>query len=186
MSAVDVHVFSKQAEALDYLSPDNSEVSEVLYGGGARGGKTYLGCLWQILRRITMAGSVGFICREESVKLRDTTVVTFFEVLTDLRLNSVVEFNSTRLIANFSNGSVVYFRDLKLMPSDPEYDRLGSYGITDCFIDEAQQICAKAISVLKAVSRCSMGRTRTAPDGIQSPKPYTLVTLDATGYTRIS
>ena len=145
MSSVDVHVFSKQAQALDYLSPDDSEVSEVLYGGGARGGKTYLGCLWQILRRITMAGSVGFICREESVKLRDTTVVTFFEVLTDLHLNSVVEFNSTRLIANFSNGSVIYFRDLKLMPSDPEYDRLGSYGITDCFIDEAQQICAKAI-----------------------------------------
>lgn len=162
MSAVDVHVFSKQAEALDYLSPDNSEVSEVLYGGGARGGKTYLGCLWQILRRITMAGSVGFICREESVKLRDTTVVTFFEVLTDLRLNSVVEFNSTRLIANFSNGSVVYFRDLKLMPSDPEYDRLGSYGITDCFIDEAQQICAKAISVLKGRFSVLNGKN---PDG---------------------
>ena len=162
MSAVEVHVFSKQAQALDYLSPDDSEVSEVLYGGGARGGKTYLGCLWQILRRITMAGSVGFICREESVKLRDTTVVTFFEVLTDLRLNSVVEFNSTRLIANFSNGSVIYFRDLKLMPSDPEYDRLGSYGITDCFIDEAQQICAKAISVLKGRFSVLSGKN---PDG---------------------
>lgn len=162
MSAVDVHVFSKQALALDYLSPDDSQVSEVLYGGGARGGKTYLGCLWQILRRITMAGSVGFICREESVKLRDTTVVTFFEVLTDLRLNSVVEFNSTRLIANFSNGSVIYFRDLKLMPSDPEYDRLGSYGITDCFIDEAQQICAKAISVLKGRFSVLSGKN---PDG---------------------
>lgn len=162
MSAVDVHVFSKQALALDYLSPEDSEVSEVLYGGGARGGKTYLGCLWQILRRITMAGSVGFICREESVKLRDTTVVTFFEVLTDLRLNSVVEFNSTRLIAQFSNGSVIYFRDLKLMPSDPEYDRLGSYGITDCFIDEAQQICAKAISVLKGRFSVLNGKN---PDG---------------------
>ena len=109
-----------------------------------------------------MAGSVGFICREESVKLRDTTVVTFFEVLTDLRLNSVVEFNSTRLIANFSNGSVIYFRDLKLMPSDPEYDRLGSYGITDCFIDEAQQICAKAISVLKGRFSVLSGKN---PDG---------------------
>lgn len=149
MSAVDVHVFGKQAQALDFLSPDDSQVNEVLYGGGARGGKTYLGCLWQILRRITMAGSVGFICREESVKLRDTTVVTFFEVLNHLHLVSAVEFNATRLIAQFSNGSIIYFRDLKLMPSDPEYDRLGSYGITDLFVDEAQQICAKAISVLK-------------------------------------
>lgn len=149
MGAVDVHVFGKQALALDFLDPSNEEVTEVLYGGGARGGKTWLGCLWQIIRRITMAGSVGFICREESVKLRDTTVVTFFEVLTALKLNSVVEFNATRLIANFSNGSVIYFRDLKLMPSDPEFDRLGSYGITDLFVDEAQQICAKAISVMK-------------------------------------
>ncbi len=105
MSAVDVHVFSKQAEALDYLSPDNSEVSEVLYGGGARGGKTYLGCLWQILRRITMAGSRGLhLSRRECEAARyDCRYV--FEVLTDLRLNSVVEFNSTRLIANFSNGA---------------------------------------------------------------------------------
>lgn len=162
MSAVDVHVFSKQAQALDFLSPDNSEVSEVLYGGGARGGKTYIGCLWQILRRITMAGSVGFICREESVKLRDTTVVTFFEVLTDLKLTSAVNFNSTRLIANFSNGSIIYFRDLKRMPTDPEFDRLGSYGITDCFIDEAQQICAKAISVLKGRYSVLSGKN---PDG---------------------
>lgn len=162
MGAVDVHVFGKQAEALDYLSAENEKVSEVLYGGGARGGKTYLGCLWQIIRRITMAGSVGFICREESVKLRDTTVVTFFEVLTALRLNSAVEFNSTRLIANFKNGSVIYFRDLKLMPSDPEYDRLGSYSITDLFVDEAQQICAKAISVLKGRFSLLNGKN---PDG---------------------
>lgn len=162
MGAVDVHVFSKQAQALDLLSADNSEVSEVLYGGGARGGKTYLGCLWQILRRITMAGSVGFICREESVKLRDTTVVTFFEVLSALKLTSIVNFNSTRLIATFSNGSLIYFRDLKLMPTDPEFDRLGSYGITDCFIDEAQQISAKAISVLKGRFSVLNGKN---PDG---------------------
>ena len=135
--------------ALDYLSPNNTEVNEVLYGGGARGGKTYLGCLWQIIRRITMAGSVGFVCREESVKLKDTTIVTFFEVLSALNLTSVVEYNATRLIATFPNGSIIYFRDLKFLPKDPEYDRLGSYGITDLFIDEAQQISAKAISVLK-------------------------------------
>ena len=149
MSEVNIHVFGKQALALDYLSAENGEVTEMLYGGGARGGKTYLGCLWQIIRRVTMAGSVGFVCREESVKLRDTTVVTFFEVLNDLKLTSAVTFNSSRLVANFSNGSMIYFRDLRYLPADPEYDRLGSYGITDCFVDEAQQINAKAISVLK-------------------------------------
>ena len=81
MGAVDIRVFSKQAQALEYLSANNTEVTEVLYGGGARGGKTFLGCLWQIIRRIQMAGSVGLVCREESTKLKDTTIVTFFEVL---------------------------------------------------------------------------------------------------------
>ncbi len=146
---VTVEVFSKQAKALEYLSEDNADVTEVLYGGGARGGKTFLGCLWQVLRRINMPGSVGLVCREESVKLKDTTIVTFFEVLSLLHYTTAVEYNATRLIATFNNGSVIYFRDLKFMPKDPEFDRLGSLGITDLFVDEAQQVCEKAISVLK-------------------------------------
>lgn len=35
------------------------------------------------------------------------------------------------------------------MPSDPEFDRLGSFDLTDCALDEAQQIHPKAVSVLK-------------------------------------
>lgn len=110
---------------------------------------TFLGCLWQTLRRINMPGSVGLVCREESVKLKDTTIVTFFEVLSLLHYTSAVDYNATRLTATFSNGSVIYFRDLKFLPKDPEFDRLGSLGITDLFVDEAQQVCEKAISVLK-------------------------------------
>jgi len=146
---VTVEIFDKQARALEYLSEDNEEVSEVLYGGGARGGKSFLGCLWQILRRINMPGSVGLVCREESVKMKDTTIVTFFEVLSMLHYTSAVEYNASRLIATFNNGSVIYFRDLKFMPRDPEFDRLGSLGITDLFVDEAQQVSEKAISVCK-------------------------------------
>jgi hypothetical protein len=35
------------------------------------------------------------------------------------------------------------------MPSDPNYDRLGSYSLTAIGIDEAQEIESKAISVLR-------------------------------------
>lgn len=100
---VTVEVFDKQAQALEYLSENNEEVTEVLYGGGARGGKTFLGCLWQVVRRINMPGSVGLVCREESVKLKDTTIVTFFEVLSLLHYTSAVDYNATRLTATFSN-----------------------------------------------------------------------------------
>ena len=35
---MDVHLFPKQYQAWEYLSEDNDVVTEVLYGGGARGG----------------------------------------------------------------------------------------------------------------------------------------------------
>lgn len=176
-NSVNIEVFRKQALALDYLSPENTEVNEVLYGGGARGGKTYLGCLWQVIRRINMPGSVGLICREETVKLRDTTIVTFFEVLSIMRITSVIEYNATRLTATFPNGSMIYFRDLKYLPKDPEFDRLGSLTITDLFIDEAQQICEKAISVLKGRFSLLSGKNadgttwRTVPKALYTCNP---------------
>lgn len=123
---------------------------------------TFLGCLWQVVRRINMPGSVGLVCREESVKLKDTTIVTFFEVLSLLHYTTAIEYNATRLTATFKNGSVIYFRDLKFMPKDPEFDRLGSLGITDLFVDEAQQVCEKAISVLKGRFSVLKGKR---PDG---------------------
>ena len=146
---VTMKIFKQQAEALRYLSEDNTEVSEVLYGGGARGGKSWLGCLWQLTRRLSLPGSVGLIAREELSKLRDTTLVTFFKVTKALHLEDAYTFNSGRLIANFRNGSTIYFREIKWLPSDPEFDRLGSYDLTDALLDEAQQIRQKAISVLR-------------------------------------
>ena len=132
-----------------YLDASNTEVTEVVYGGGARGGKSYFGCLWQIVRRVTLPGSVGIIAREVSVTMKKTTLITFFEVLSKMGLTQFMTFNASSLIATFANGSQIFFIDLQFKPSDPEYDRLGSLGITDLFIDEAQQVSEKAISVLK-------------------------------------
>lgn len=146
---MDVRLFSKQAEAYRYLMADNKEVTEVLYGGGARGGKTAFGCIWQILRRITLPGSVGLVCREQLNKLKDTTIVTMFEMLGMMGMTKLVRYNESRLIMTFPNGSKILFRELMYYPKDPEYDSLGSLAITDLFIDECQQVCAKAISVLK-------------------------------------
>jgi len=49
----------------------------------------------------------------------------------------------------FPNGSIIFLIDLSHQPSDPNYDRLGSYGITWAFIDEAQEINYQAINVIK-------------------------------------
>lgn len=107
--SVTVKLFRKQALAMKYLSADDTTTNEVMFGGGARGGKSFLGCLWQILRRVSMAGSVGLIAREESVRLKTTTLVTFFKVLKMLGLRDYVTYNKTDMIANFANGSQIFF-----------------------------------------------------------------------------
>jgi hypothetical protein len=146
---LNIRLFDKQIEAFEYLNSDNTDINEVLYGGGARGGKSWIGCVWQIVKRMSFPGSVGFVGREEMTKLRDTTLKTFFKVLKELNILSYFNFNASTLTATCINGSIIFFRELKYIPSDPEFDRLGSYDITDLFIDEAQQVNEKAISVLK-------------------------------------
>lgn len=144
---LDIKLSKKQIQAYKYLEDDIT--TEVLYGGAARGGKSWFGCLWQILRRITMPGSAGLIAREELTKLKDTTLLTFFKVSKAYGLTDHYTFQHGSLTATFKNGSVIFFREIKWLPADAEYDRLGSYDLTDCFLDESQQIRKKAVDVLK-------------------------------------
>lgn len=144
---VKIKLFDKQISAYDIL--EDHLTNELGYGGGARGGKSWLGNLWQLNRRISMPNSAGLIARSELTKLRDTTLRTFFKVAKSYGFDGTYTFNASSLTANFHNGSVIFFREIKYLPSDPEFDRLGSYDLTDAFLDEAQQISAKAISVLK-------------------------------------
>lgn len=146
-NSVDIKLFRKQIQAYQLL--EDNVTNEVCYGGAARGGKSWLGCTWQVIRRIKFPGSAGMIAREELSKLKDTTLLTFFQVLTLMGIRNTVHFNAQTLVATFPNGSRIFFREIKYLPSDPEFDRLGSFDLTDIFIDEAQQIHSKAINVLK-------------------------------------
>jgi len=139
----------KQEKALTYLLDD--ETSDVLYGGAARGGKSWLGCSWILFEALTKPNSAWFVAREELTKLKDTTLLTFFKVLNFWGLKKGVDFryNGSSYQLNFSNGSIVFFVELKYVPSDPLFDRIGSYDLTGAFIDEVQQIHKQAINVLR-------------------------------------
>ena len=66
-------------------------------------------------------------------------------------LMSTVKFNEKRGTLYFKETDVlIYLMDLSYQPSDPEYNRIGSLSLTGCFIDEAQQVHPKAITVLSA------------------------------------
>lgn len=147
---MDVRLNRKQYKALEWLIDMSNGVTEVLYGGGARGGKTWLGCFWQVIARLKYPCSVGMICREQYVQLVDTTLKTFREVVEYLGVADQVRISSGMTIsAQFSNGSIIFFKSLQMKPRDPNFDRFGSYGITDLFVDESQQVAEKAIDVLR-------------------------------------
>ena len=139
---------SKQLEAWKYLN-DNT-TTELLYGGAAGGGKSFLGCLWIAAGCIAYPGTRWAICRVELTLLKKSTLLTFFEVLKKLGmiLNKDYTYSEMKAVVKFWNGSEVYLLDLKQNPSDPEFDSLGSTEFTGAFIDEAPQIKTKAKNVL--------------------------------------
>lgn len=148
----------KQTIAIDYL--EDTETIELLYGGAAGGGKSRLGCYWQLKRRMKYPGTRGLIGRAVLSVLKVTTLQTFFEVAKDQGLTKGIDFWQTSAqhiefpnCILFQNSSVIYLRDLFLYPSDPEFDDLGSLEITDAFIDEGSQITEKAKETVRTRMR---------------------------------
>lgn len=148
----------KQTQALDILEKD--EITEEYYGGAAGGGKTKLGCFWQLKRRVKYPGTRGLLGRAKLKTLKETTLQTFFETAKeqgvirgrhfDLTSSQDKEFPNCLV---FQNDSLIYLKDLFAYPSDPEFDELGSLEITDAFIDEAPQVTAKAKNIVRSRMR---------------------------------
>jgi hypothetical protein len=144
----DITLSDKQWVAWNYL--EDKTTNEILYGGGAGGGKSYLGCIWHIYRRTTYAGSRGLIGRAKIAILEQSTLVTLFKVATMMGYKSGTHYtyNSQKHTINWANGSQTVLKDLFLYPSDPDFASLGSTEYTDAFIDEATEITLKAFEIV--------------------------------------
>ena len=155
---------SRQSEALKFLSVD-SDVETILYGGAAGGGKTMLGCMWQILRRLKYPGTRSLIGRAKLDTLKKTTMATFFQVAHEIGLKAGEDFiyNQQSHIIKFSNGSEIILADLFLYPSDPMMTDLGGLEITDAFIDEATEITEKAYSIVSSRIRYKLNEFNLKP-----------------------
>jgi len=117
--------------------------------------KSFTGCLWQIMRRIKYPGSRGFLARARLKSLKESTLLTFFEVcrMLNLRMNVDYSYNAITGLIKFSNGSEEYLRDLFYYPSDPEFVGLGSTEYTDGFIDEMAEIGEQAYQIIRSRMR---------------------------------
>lgn len=172
MKKIDVRLFPKQIECFKLL--EDKTTTEILFGGGAGGAKTFTGCLWQISRRLRYPGTRSVIGRAKLKNLKSTTLNTFFEVATDycgLTPNVDFTYNANESSIKFINGSIIYLKDLFLYPSDPMFTSLGGLEITDCFVDESAEVTEKAINILNSRIRYKLDEFDLIPKTLLSCNP---------------
>jgi ribosomal protein S8 len=161
----------KQTLAIDYLEDDIT--TELEYGGAAGGGKSVLGCYWQIKRRLKYPETRGVIGRSSLKTLKETTLQSFFFVarLQGLQVDTHFKYNQQSNTIHFFNGSTILLKDLFQYPSDPNFDELGSLEITDAFVDENSQITEKAWTTLKSRIRYGLDENGLIPKILGSCNP---------------
>lgn len=138
---------------------------QLIYGGGARGGKSFLGALWVLMMCKKYPGSQWFVARHELKALKRTTLRTLFQALKTLEMKDGIDYamNNQDMVMTIINygtdvegrsckaqPSAIFFGEMAELPSDPEYDRLGSYDLTGVWLDEAQEISKNAKDTLQA------------------------------------
>jgi hypothetical protein len=153
----------QQIKAFEFL--EDKETTELLYGGGAGGGKSYLGCFWLLTNCIRYPGTRWLMGRAILKTLKESTLLTFFRICSEngLRLNEDFTYNQMESTIKFRNGSSIYMKDLFAYPSDPEFDELGSTEFTGAFIDEASQITHKAYNIVMSRIRYKLDEFNIIP-----------------------
>jgi len=141
---------SKQKDCLRYLFDDST--NEVLFGGAAGGGKSWVGSAWLVTMCLRYPKTRYLMGRSKLDALKKTTLNTFFEVCGawGLKSGEHYTFNGSSNIISFTNGSEIILKDLFLYPSDRNFDSLGSLEITGAFIDEVNQVTYKAVNVVQS------------------------------------
>ena len=161
----------KQWEAWGYLT--DNKTSEILYGGGAGGGKSYLGCIWHIDRRVRYPESRGLIGRATLTSLKGSTLVTYFKVakLMGYKIGRDFVYNANSNIIKWSNGSETILKDLDYKPSDPDFISLGSTEFSDIFLDEANELTQKAFDIANSRIRWMLHDYGLIPKALLTANP---------------
>lgn len=139
---------AKQFLALEKLY--DSETHYIGFGGSAGPGKSWLICEWEAAMCLNFPGVRYFLAREELKSLKETTVKTFFKMAKHHGILDTFRYYEHYGNIKFHNGSEISLIELKYIPSDPDFERLGSTEFTGGGIDEASEVNFKAFDVIKS------------------------------------
>ena len=146
---VEFKATTKQAEALRFLNDETT--TEIWFWGAAWWSKTRL---WDFAIRSfcqQLPWSRWVIWRKELVNLKRTTLATYYKIMRFYNIPKQYrwELNSQTNTIRFPNWSEIILLDCAAQPSDPEWTRFWSLELTWAFIDEANEVDAKGIEMLK-------------------------------------
>lgn len=149
-------------------------IAEIHFGGAAGGGKTWLGAESRLVRALAYPGYKSFIGRNQLTRLKGTSYLTFVKVCKFHNIpRESWHLNNQYNFIEFNNGSRIDLLDLSYQPSDPMYERLGSYEFTDGgWVDEAGEVAFMAIDILKTRGGRHMNKEfNLNPDSLYTYNP---------------
>lgn len=142
----------------------------IVFGGGAGGGKSWVGCEMLLTACYFYPGSTWFIARNELKRLMNTTYKTWTKVCKHHRIpESDWKLDGQYNVIKFTNGSEIHLLDVAYKPTDQMYERFGSYEFTGGFGDEINEWEFDAYDVLK--SRIGRNNKFKTKDGIIEVPP---------------
>jgi hypothetical protein len=164
-----MNLILKQEHAAYYLK--DKETKELIYGGAAGGGKSALGILWLIEQCQAYPGTRWLMGRSKLKALKETTLNTFFEQASILKITEQYNYNAQSGVIYWNNGSEILLKDLYAYPSDQNFDSLGSLEISGAFIDECNQITYKAWQIVKSRIRYKLNQYGIEPKMLGTCNP---------------
>ncbi len=162
---------NKQDEVFNLFNDDHT--TEILFGGGVGSAKSYMLSAIVTVNCLQHAGIRVGLARNELTTLKKTTVVTFLELFSDwgMKPGEHYNYNSVGGTITFFNGSEIIFQELRYLPSDPNYTRLGGLLLTFAVIDEAGECDERGKEIFQ--TRC--GRWKNDKFGV---KPMLVMTCN--------
>lgn len=120
-----LELIDKQIYALQRLT--DQETEEILFGGAAGGGKSWLGCEWLLWNCLAYPGTRWFIGRHHLKQIRESSIVTFRKVCKKHKIPiEWWKYNDQSVHITFKNGSEINAIEMMHKPGDPDFDGFGS------------------------------------------------------------